>query len=73
MLFLGTVACFLQPRAQILQRETHWGEIRIRGGEAVAVSSPGKKKLFTVRVLRHWNKVPREIVDVPSLEVVKTR
>lgn len=39
----------------------------------MAVSSPGKKKLFTVRVLRQWNKLPREIVDVPSLEVVKTR
>ncbi|GAB0185869.1 hypothetical protein GRJ2_001052200 [Grus japonensis] len=30
-----------------------------------------KKKLFTVRVVRH--RLPREVVDAPSLEVVKAR
>jgi len=23
---------------------------------------------FTVRLVRHWNKLPREVEDVPSLE-----
>ena len=32
-----------------------------------------RKKLFTVRVVRHWNRLPSEAVDVPSLEAFKTR
>ncbi|KFQ37752.1 hypothetical protein N332_13833, partial [Mesitornis unicolor] len=32
-----------------------------------------RKKFFTVRVLRHWHRLPREAVDAPSLEVFKAR
>ncbi|KFQ10617.1 hypothetical protein N329_02792, partial [Haliaeetus albicilla] len=32
-----------------------------------------RKKLFTVRVVRHWNRLPREAVDAPSLEAFKAR
>jgi len=31
------------------------------------------KKFFTMRVVNHWNRLLREAVDAPSLEVFKAR
>ena len=31
-----------------------------------------RKKFFTVRVVRHWNRLPSEVVDAPSLEAFRT-
>ena len=32
-----------------------------------------RKKFFTVRVVKPWPRLPREAVEVPSLETFKTR
>ena len=32
-----------------------------------------RKKFFTMWVGRHWNRLPREVVNVPSLEAFKAR
>jgi len=32
-----------------------------------------RKKFFTLRVVRHWHRLPRAAVDAPSLAVFKAR
>jgi len=32
-----------------------------------------RKNIFTLRVMEHWKRLPREVVDCTSLEIFKTR
>ncbi|KFZ49582.1 hypothetical protein N321_11386, partial [Antrostomus carolinensis] len=32
-----------------------------------------RKTFFTMRVVKHWHRLPRELVEVPSLETIKVR
>ena len=32
-----------------------------------------RKNFFTKRVVKHWNRVPRKVIESPSLEVLKKR
>lgn len=58
---LLTEACHARTRGSGFKQK----EDRIRLGM--------RKKFFIVRVMRHWSRLSREVVDTPCLEVFRAR
>ena len=32
-----------------------------------------EEKVFAIKMMRHWHRLPREVVNAPSLEIFKVR
>ena len=45
-------------------------EISFCAGQAVTCDT--RKHFFTLRGTEYWNRLPREVVDSPSVEIFKT-